>query len=598
MKKLTLFNTLLVVLAIVSFQPVQAQWNLTGNSISSGNFLGTTNGFPIEFRTNSNPWLWLETNGGLSFNGGLGNTSTRPVIAAGTNMSEFRAQSVFGAAADDGFIRLSAGGGTGANTKSFIDLSGYSAVPDMDRNIVFGTNATERMRIDQNGYVGIGTTTPAYPLDLNGDMNFSAPLGAIIRQGGSQVFHSYGTDLMAGLDAGLNYTGSGGNTFLGYNAGINSIMGINNVYLGGISGRDSYGDANVFVGHSSGASNTTGDLNVFLGAGAGGPNLNGDANVCVGASAGLGNVDGLENMFLGTMSGTSNPSPIFLANALGYRSEVNSSNTMALGGINGTGYQVDVLIGYGTTAGYTLDVNGISRNTSGVWVTSDRRFKTNVKGITSALDKIRQLKPVSYDLIQDSYIEDAAGKKVKLNFIEGKQIGFIAQELEQVIPELVSTDSKGYKAVNYAQMVSVLTQGIKEQDAEITTLKEDKDKLASVVEELKARLDALEKGTVKPVVNTTAGDVTTTVQARLEQNNPNPFNENTTVKYFIPPHSGQAKIIIRSVNTAAEVMSFDITEKGNGHIVISGSSLPAGSYTCELYIDGRLSDTNKMILVK
>jgi len=53
----------------------------------------------------------------------------------------------------------------------------------------------------------------------------------------------------------------------------------------------------------------------------------------------------------------------------------------------------------------------------------------------------------------------------------GPQIGFLAQEVEQVFPELVSTGTDGYKAVNYAQMTPVLLESIKEQQAQIETLK-------------------------------------------------------------------------------------------------------------------------------
>jgi hypothetical protein len=63
-------------------------------------------------------------------------------------------------------LRISAGGGTNAVVKSYIDLSGFSTVPDMDKNIVFGTSGTEKMRINSLGDVGIGTTNPLGPLEV------------------------------------------------------------------------------------------------------------------------------------------------------------------------------------------------------------------------------------------------------------------------------------------------------------------------------------------------------------------------------------------------------------------------------------------------
>ena len=95
----------------------------------------------------------------------LGNTATRPTVSAGaTNNSIWGANT--NTAVDDGFLRIAAGGGTSSSTKSYIDISGYSTVADMDRNIVLGTAATERMRITAAGYVGIGITNPSYPLTI------------------------------------------------------------------------------------------------------------------------------------------------------------------------------------------------------------------------------------------------------------------------------------------------------------------------------------------------------------------------------------------------------------------------------------------------
>ncbi|MNY04903.1 hypothetical protein D3C86_1376060 [compost metagenome] len=84
---------------------------------------------------------------------------------------EIRGYSSGGNDYDDGFLRISAGGGTTPTIKSYIDLSGYSTVPDMNGNIVFGTFGSERMRIDRNGYVGIGTLAPDSKLAVNGTIH-------------------------------------------------------------------------------------------------------------------------------------------------------------------------------------------------------------------------------------------------------------------------------------------------------------------------------------------------------------------------------------------------------------------------------------------
>ena len=113
----------------------------------------------------------LSLSGSFTINGGLTNTSTRPSVLSGTLANgEIRAISNVGNVLDDGFLRLSAGGGTSI-VKSFIDLTGYSTIPDMSKNIVMGTSGIERLRIDMNGKVGIGVSNPDEMLTVKGKIH-------------------------------------------------------------------------------------------------------------------------------------------------------------------------------------------------------------------------------------------------------------------------------------------------------------------------------------------------------------------------------------------------------------------------------------------
>jgi hypothetical protein len=111
--------------------------------------------------------------GGLKIASGLGNTSTRPSITGGT-IGNYEIRGVGGGTPqidlqDDGFLRLSAGGGTNASQQSSIDLSGYSAtVSDMNNTIVMRTAGTERLRIDNSGSVNV-----------TGKLNVSDPTGNV-----------------------------------------------------------------------------------------------------------------------------------------------------------------------------------------------------------------------------------------------------------------------------------------------------------------------------------------------------------------------------------------------------------------------------------
>ena len=113
-------------------------------------------------------------------------------------------------------------------------------------------------------------------------------------------------------------------------------------------------------------------------------------------------------------------------------------------------------VGIGTTApAYRLDVDG-DINASGVlrvngmMVASDKRYKTNINSLANSLAILGQLRGTSY-LLKD--------KEVATD----EQFGFIAQEVESILPNLVMTDKEGYKAVNYIGLIPVLTEGIKAQ---------------------------------------------------------------------------------------------------------------------------------------
>lgn len=93
--------------------------------------------------------------------------------------------------------------------------------------------------------------------------------------------------------------------------------------------------------------------------------------------------------------------------------------------------------------------------------TSDERFKTNVSPITNALDKIKSVSGVEFDWIPN---EEHHG-------FTGHDVGVIAQEVERVLPEVVTTRPSGYKAVKYEKIVALLIQAIKEQQEEIEELK-------------------------------------------------------------------------------------------------------------------------------
>ena len=96
---------------------------------------------------------------------------------------------------------------------------------------------------------------------------------------------------------------------------------------------------------------------------------------------------------------------------------------------------------------------------------SDARFKTNISPIENPLQKVLQLRGVNFDWKTTEF--------PTRSFSENRSVGFIAQEVEKVLPEVVQTEknTEGYKSVQYDKVVALLVEAIKEQQKQIDSLK-------------------------------------------------------------------------------------------------------------------------------
>ena len=98
--------------------------------------------------------------------------------------------------------------------------------------------------------------------------------------------------------------------------------------------------------------------------------------------------------------------------------------------------------------------------------TSDLRLKKYIKNIKNPLEKISKINGVTFEWKKT---DDKMKKEV--HSFEGKDVGVLAQELEEVLPEVVATRDNGYKAVKYEKIVPLLIEAIKEQQKQIDELK-------------------------------------------------------------------------------------------------------------------------------
>jgi len=100
--------------------------------------------------------------------------------------------------------------------------------------------------------------------------------------------------------------------------------------------------------------------------------------------------------------------------------------------------------------------------------TSDKNFKENITPIENPIEKIRMISGNTYDWKADMK---------EFHGFEGNDVGVIAQEIEEVLPQLVTTRETGYKAVKYDKLVALLIEGIKEQQTQIHNLTLEVEKL-------------------------------------------------------------------------------------------------------------------------
>ncbi len=267
----------------------------------------------------------------------------------------------------------------------------------------------------------------------------------------------------------------------------------------------------------------------------------------------------------------------------------------------------------GLSDSYAVYSNGDQFSTTmGTWTTSDEQLKTNVTELESALEKILALTPKQYEFNHD------AAPQIFLS--HGVQYGFIAQELEEVMPDLVrqvsipaELDSLGneiyaaaeLRAVNYDLLLPFLVGAIKEQqlriEAQQVQLEEQEtllsDQLAALTneQEILDRLDQLEHllalccqappSDVEPR-NSMINDGTGLQDERILRIQPNPFTDHTTLYYQLE-RGGRVQLMANSSDgKQLRVLQEAQLEARQYQYEWHTSDLAPGIYYVTLLLDG------------
>lgn len=216
---------------------------------------------------------------------------------------------------------------------------------------------------------------------------------------------------------------------------------------------------------------------------------------------------------------------------------------------------------------------------------SDYRLKENIRSLApGSLERIMDLNVVQYNLKQfEVESNDPTPEKhyfydPESEVFKNTHYGLIAQELQEIYPDLVLTGGDGYLSVNYMELIPILIQS---------------------VQELKLQLDAV-TGVAKQ--SQTKGDISTpesitTLETQLFQNKPNPFTENTTIECVVGNDVKNASLYIYDMN-GRQVDVLPVAGRGNTSVTIEGRSLEAGIYLYSLIADGQVIETKRMILTR
>jgi len=322
------------------------------------------------------------------------------------------------------------------------------------------------------------------------------------------------------------------NSLFGYSAGRYCEFGSRNSFFGTIAGEYSDASDNSFFGFASGSLNETGNYNSFFGSASGINNTSGSYNSFYGVGAGGNTSSGSDNTFVGNLSGANNETgskntfvggntrinsaldSLESAIAIGYNAQVDCSNCAVIGGIGedavalGIGVSEPLSVLHirqrdiGTETGMRITLPGIAswnmyvnlnkklnfaidgnrlgyidEVTGDYMATSDLRLKTDIRVLSSVLSGLLQLTPTKYH-----YLHNTAEDPLT--------VGLIAQEVQEVFPDLVS-ESEGVLAVSYSKLGVIVIKAMQEQQEIISAQESQIEEQRKLIEDLSIKVDDL-----------------------------------------------------------------------------------------------------------
>jgi hypothetical protein len=233
---------------------------------------------------------------------------------------------------------------------------------------------------------------------------------------------------------------------------------------------------------------------------------------------------------------------------------------------------------------------------AGQYTGSDSLLKENIVPITNALDKVLKLHGVSFNYIPD-VLNDPDDTITYISTDPPKTlIGLIAEDVEPVVPEVVKTFEDGLKGIEYGNLVALLIEAIKEQQLKINELEIT---LSNYSNQSGSDQPSLSENNLKNSSQDNSGNNPNTPENNddplLFQNIPNPFNQKTSIRYYLPENSIESALLIFDMQGTL-LTTVKLMNKGYNSFEISAGEFRPGMYMYSLISGGKEIDTKKMIL--
>jgi hypothetical protein len=478
--------------------PYASESNFFGNQAGKNayqaggsNFLGNSAGLGSIFGSSSNFFGW---------NAGQNATNANNSIFIGRNSGKYDTVNnsangtsiLIGDNTNTGGFSNSIGLGAGSvNTKS----NQFKIAPAYNNLSIGGVEyvvpnaqATAAGQVLTNNGGGVLSWANAGSSCTTTDFNLCFGGGALSSSPTGQFNTGLGLESLKSNDIGFENTAIGyrsllfngigsRNTAVGSNSSLSNINGILNSSVGYLSLRNNInGDANSAFGAFT-LQSSTGSLNTAFGENSFGSLISGSGNTSIGMGSGLFTNSGSNNVFVGLNSG----STLSSGNGnigLGANTQfvnINGSNQLNIANnIFGTGLTGNVsapagLIGIGAntptnkltvqdlTTTSVAKFNGSSSTQctivtgTGLSCSSDRRLKQGITGLGNATDIIKGLRPVTY----------------QWNGGSETQYGLIAQEVQAILPDLVTTNSDGYLSLSQQELMPFVIKALQETNTKL-----------------------------------------------------------------------------------------------------------------------------------